>query len=164
MYFRKIAMKTNFGQLLLSLFQIWFVENNSKDYLSVKSELNWKSGKVKIWSQSVLRSRRNRRRRWATARPRWAWSQGVVGGVQGSSLTGSKGRWMPHWPMKKQNLSKMKPSWLEWNFQGEPDLKTQVWGVGVLYVVSFPVLLVMLVVGAIRVRKCYILFRIFICT
>ena len=32
----------------------------------------------------------------------------------------------------------------------------QVWGVGILYVVAFPVLLVMLVVGAIRVSWLYL--------
>ena len=44
--------------------------------------------------------------------------------------------------------SQMKPNNLE---TLEPILETQVWGVGILYVVAFPVLLVMLVVGAIRV-------------
>ena len=42
----------------------------------------------------------------------------------------------------------MKPNDLE---TLESILETQVWGVGILYVVAFPVLLIMLVVGAIRV-------------
>ena len=49
---------------------------------------------------------------------------------------------------KRALRSRMKPNNLE---TLEPILETQVWGVGILYVVAFPVLLVMLVVGAIRV-------------